>query len=153
MKNLENRIPPPFVMLFVAIGMWGAAYLSPQFIVNTGVNYGLVVVFFLLGGLFGAPAFLAFARAKTTIDSVHVDRASTLVMTGIYRVTRNPMYVGLTSLLLSWAAYLASPWSLLGPLLFVLFIDRCQIIPEERTMTAKFGAAYLGYTSRVRRWL
>lgn len=63
------------------------------------------------------------------------------------------MYVGLTSLLVSWAVYLAAPWSLLGPAFFVLFISRFQIIPEERAMVAKFGAAYGDYKCGVRRWL
>ena len=63
------------------------------------------------------------------------------------------MYLGLTGLLLSLAAYLAVPWSFLGPLFFVLFIARFQIIPEECAMTAKFGAAYADYMSSVPRWL
>ena len=63
------------------------------------------------------------------------------------------MYVAMTCLLASWAAYLATPWSLLGPLFFVLFITRFQILPEERAMTAKFGTDYGDYKRRVRRWL
>jgi protein-S-isoprenylcysteine O-methyltransferase Ste14 len=153
MPSLENRIPPPFVTLVVAVAMWGASFRSPPLVADSTVRYGFVAIFFLLGGLFGAPAFLAFGRAKTTIDPVHIDRAAVVVTDGIYRITRNPMYVGLTSLLVSLAAYLATPWSLLGPVFFVWFINRFQIIPEESAMIEKFGSAYADYKSRVRRWL
>jgi protein-S-isoprenylcysteine O-methyltransferase Ste14 len=153
MTALENRIPPPFLTLVVAAAMGGAAWLSGPIALARIVHVGLVVGFLLLAGLFGAPAFLAFGRARTTIDPVHVDRASAMVTTGIYRITRNPMYVGLTCLLLSWAAWLAAPWGVLGPLVFVLFITRFQILPEERAMAAKFGAPYGDYKRRVRRWL
>jgi protein-S-isoprenylcysteine O-methyltransferase Ste14 len=95
----------------------------------------------------------AFRRAKTPLDPVHIDRASTLVTSGIYGFTRNPMYLGLTTLLLAWAVFLSALWSLLGPVIFVLFIDRFQIAPEERAMRAKFDAEYNAYTRRVRRWM
>jgi len=153
MQALESRIPPLVVTVVVAAAMAGVSFNAPPLVANNSVRYSFVVVFFLLAGLFGAPSLVAFGRAKTTVDPVHVDRASTIVTTGIYRITRNPMYVGLTSLLLSWAAYLDAPWSFLGVIFFVLFITRFQIIPEERAMTARFRAAYVDYQSRVRRWL
>ena len=153
MNALENRIPPPLVMVLVAAVMWGASALSPPSGASGGLRWGLVVVFFLFAALFGAPAVWAFVKARTTIDPIHVDRASSLVTTGIYGFTRNPMYVAMTALLLSWAAYLESPWGLVGPLAFALFITRFQIGPEERAMAAKFGADFLTYKGRVRRWL
>ena len=153
MRSLENRIPPPLVALIVAAVMWGGAHAWPPLAMNAVVRYGVAVVFFALSGFFAFPAFLAFRRARTTVDPIHIDRASTIVSTGIYRITRNPMYVSLTFLLLTWAVYLAAPWSLLGPVVFVAFITRFQILPEERVMTTKFGAAYLEYKSGVRRWL
>ena len=153
MRSLEHRIPPPFMTLIVAAAMWGASFLSPSLNLDGFVHYGAVAIFLCLAGLFGAPAFRAFGRAKTTIDPVHIDRASAVVTTGVYRFTRNPMYVALTCLLVSWAAYLAAPWSLIGPPIFVLFITRFQIVPEERAMTAKFGAIYTDYKQRVRRWI
>jgi protein-S-isoprenylcysteine O-methyltransferase Ste14 len=63
------------------------------------------------------------------------------------------MYVGLALVLLGWAAFLCSPWAFLGPVIFVLYISRFQIAPEERVLSAKFGAAYTEYAARVRRWL
>lgn len=140
-------------MLIIALAMGGASFLSPPLAVEGRVRFGLVALLVLLGGFVGFSAFRSFRSAETTVNPVHVERASALVSSGVYRFTRNPMYVALTSLLVAWAAYLAAPWSFLGPPVFVLFIARFQILPEERAMTAKFGAAYLEYKSRVRRWL
>ena len=80
-------------------------------------------------------------------------RAKASMTSGIYRITRNPMYVGMTLLLTAWTAGLGSAWLLAGPLLFALFITRFQIVPEERVMQAKFGDAYTRYRQQVRRWL
>ena len=153
MPSLENRIPPPIMTLIVALAMGAAAHATPPLVVNGWLRFSLIAVFFGLGAVFGFPALRAFRRAKTTIDPVRIDRASTVVKTGVYRITRNPMYAAMTCLLLSWAAYLAAPWSLLGPVFFVLYITRFQIIPEERAMSAKFGSAYAVYKNDVRRWL
>jgi len=79
--------------------------------------------------------------------------ATALVTSAAYHHTRNPMYLGLVAFLLAWAVYLAVPWTLIGPLAFVLFITRFQIIPEERVLLQKFGDAYKAYQRQVRRWI
>ena len=99
------------------------------------------------------PALLAFRRARTTVNPLRPERASTLVTTGVYRITRNPMYVGLMLALLAWSVFLASPLSLVGPVVFIAYINRFQIRPEEAVLTAKFGPVYEQYKSTVRRWL
>jgi len=80
-------------------------------------------------------------------------KASALVTAGIYKLTRNPMYLGLVLLLCAWAFYLAAIWPFVGPVLFIAYINRFQIGPEERIMGAKFGGDYADYVSRVRRWI
>ena len=81
------------------------------------------------------------------------EAASSLVTGGIYRVTRNPMYVGLLFVLVAWAAFLWAPWAMLGPILFVTYMNRFQIRPEERTLMRTFGDDYARYKIAVRRWL
>ena len=81
------------------------------------------------------------------------EKSSALVCTGIYKYSRNPMYLGMALLLLAWAIYLASVWALLGVMAYVLYITRFQIIPEERVMEKLFGQEYLAYKAKVRRWL
>ncbi|MNJ74873.1 hypothetical protein D3C77_718740 [compost metagenome] len=79
--------------------------------------------------------------------------ASALVTSGIYRVTRNPMYLGFALVLAAWTVFLASPFTLLGIAAFVLYIDRFQILPEERALHQLFGEAMDEYCARVRRWI
>jgi protein-S-isoprenylcysteine O-methyltransferase Ste14 len=153
MQTLELKVPPPIVALLVGVAMWVAAHLLPavQFaaqsrLVYAGACAGFGVIVALLG-------FWAFRQAKTTINPVNPEKASSLVTGGIYSYTRNPMYVGLTALLVGWAIRLSVPWVLLGPVAFMLYLTRFQIIPEERVMSSKFGRDYDEYRKRVRRWL
>jgi len=153
MHSLEHRIPPPVLTLIVAICMGLVAHSTAALNISPMLRYVLTGIFLVGGGLIGPPAFGAFNRAGTTINPVDIEKASALVTTGVYRFTRNPMYIGLTALLLALAAFFGNAWAAFGPMFFALFITRFQIIPEERVMTAKFGQAYLDYTARVRRWL
>ena len=79
--------------------------------------------------------------------------ASSLVIVGVYKLTRNPMYLGLSLVLLGWAVFLWSAWALLGPIVFIAYISRFQIAPEERVLATLFGAEYSAYKAKVRRWL
>ena len=153
LKKLENRIPPPAVAIVTGALMGVMAWLLPPADLPALIQSGIAAVLVVLSGLFGAPAIAAFRRAGTTINPVRIEKASTLVTGGIYRVTRNPMYVAMTGLLLALAIFLARPWLLVGPLFFMTYMTRFQIIPEERVMRAKFGESYADYTRRVRRWL
>ena len=122
-------------------------------LVPSPVRYGLAGVIGVFGITVAALGILAFRRAKTTINPVNPGDASTVVTSGIYRFTRNPMYVGLAAALVTLVVWLSVPWLLLGPVAFILFITRIQIIPEERAMSLKFGPEYDHYRSRVPRWL
>ena len=151
--SLETRIPPPLVLVVFGAFMWFTTRLTPAFIIPPPWRALLIAIPFILGVLFAAPAIRAFVRAKTTINPVDITAASTLIKDGVFRVTRNPMYLGLTFLLVAWTGYLARPLALLGPILFVLYITRFQIVPEERALRTKFGSDYEDYARRVRRWL
>jgi len=153
LSALENRIPPPLLLLAVGIGM--------GFIFHWGRGSGIPAAWrwaaggaAILGGLAVlAAGIAAFRRARTTIDPVHPDRATTLVAAGIYRYTRNPMYLGFMLLLAGWAALLGSAWALSGPGLLFAWIDVFQIRPEERALRRKFGEDYESYRRQVRRWI
>lgn len=101
----------------------------------------------------GIAGVLAFRRARTTVNPWRPERASALVDTGIYRHTRNPMYLGLLLGLLGWAVYLGSLLALLLALAFVPWMNRFQIGPEERALERIFGDDFAAYRRRVRRWL
>ena len=149
MSSLELKVPPPLVALLVALAMWGLARATPpsgELSLRVAVALALAVI----GVAFSVSGVLAFRRAKTTKKP---QAASSLVVTGVYRLTRNPMYLGLSLVLLAWAAFLWSAWELLGPAVFVAYISRFQIIPEEKVLDTLFGADYSTYKAKVRRWL
>jgi len=153
MNALENKVPPPIVALLIGAVMWAVERWSP--LPEGGSPSRLAISFGLagLGVLVVVLGMLAFRRAKTTINPVNIGAASSIVTTGVYRYTRNPMYVGLALMLVGWAVHIAVPFVLVGPVVFILFITRFQIIPEERVLTSKFGGEYRKYQERVRRWL
>ncbi len=146
-------MPPPVVALIVALAMWGETHFARP-LVGASPLLAALAVLCIVGGIGTVGlGFRSFFRAKTTIDPVHVERASALVTSGIYAVTRNPMYVGLSAVLAGWMLCLADPWVIAGPVFVVLYITRFQIIPEERLLVARFGADFEAYCTRVRRWL
>lgn len=151
--KLDNRIPPPIVMVAMGIVMGAAQFAGAAMPIPATVRLAGIAAALIVGASFGVSAFIAFGRAKTTINPVDIESASSLVTTGIYGISRNPMYVGLTSLLVVLALALSNGWLLAGPVLFAVFVTLFQILPEERVMAAKFGAEYAAYRRRVRRWL
>jgi protein-S-isoprenylcysteine O-methyltransferase Ste14 len=153
MLNLDHKIPPPVVGATAAAVMWAATTLgaapAPLSMPQT-VGCALLVT---AGVLFDGLGLLAFRAARTTINPMAPQRTRALVTGGVYRITRNPMYVGMALLLSAWAVALGSMWALAGPLGFMLFITRFQIRPEEQALHALFGETYAAYCRRVRRWL
>ncbi len=150
---LDNRIPPPLVVVLIAMAMVLIAWLTPTLrvpLLGRFVFGGAIIVLGLGVVVQGARTFW---RHQTTINPVGIDQASRLVTTGVFQYSRNPMYIGFTCVLVGWATCLAAPWTLIGPLAFVLFTNRFQIVPEERMMLAKFGQEYEDYRTRVRRWV
>lgn len=154
MSGLELKIPPPLVAAAVAGAMVVAASLLPPVLaLPPGVRMGAALVLAGVGAGFDVAALRAFRKAQTTVNPLAPQRSTSVVTTGVYRITRNPMYLGLALIMLGLAVYLASLWALLGPVVFVAFITRFQIQPEERALAARFGAGYTAYCARVRRWL
>ena len=153
MKWLEARIPPPLVALLVAIGMWALAPALPVPGETTTERLVAALACVLLGAVTSLAGVVEFRRSRTTVNPLKPETASSLVNGGVYRLTRNPMYVGFLFVLLGWAVWLWAPWPWLGLPLFKLFLTRFQIVPEERAMEKLFGNAYREYRNQVRRWL
>jgi protein-S-isoprenylcysteine O-methyltransferase Ste14 len=153
MSTLELKVPPPVVAVLVGVAMWFAAAYGPSLRLPLAVRVAVFVVIALAGGATALAGDLEFKRARTTINPFRPENTTALVTSGVYRFTRNPMYVGLTLVVLGWAAFLGSVLALTGPVAFVLYISRFQIEPEEKVLLAKFGATYEEYKSRVRRWV
>ena len=153
MSALELKIPPPAVALLVGAAMWAVSHVGPSLDLPLKLRAAAFIVIALAGATTAFAGQVQFRRAKTTINPFKPQNTSALVTSGVYRLTRNPMCVGLALVVLGWAVFLWSLWALAGPILFVLYISRFQIKPEEQLLSAKFGASYTEYQSRVRRWL
>lgn len=150
---METRLPPPLLALLLAALMWLADRALP--VPDIGASWREPLALLLLGAGVGCTlaGMIAFRAARTTFDPLHPGRATQLVTGGIYRRTRNPMYLGLLLDLLAWAVYLGQPAALLALPLWVWYIERFQIRPEEAALHRLFGAAYAAYCLRVRRWI
>ena len=153
MDKLENKIPPPVLVLIIALSMYGTSLLLPALPIYRGISLIAAFSALFIGGYFMLAGLRSFRRADTTINPLDPGEASSLVSEGIFQISRNPMYVGMTFLLLSWSLFLSSPYTLFGALIFVLYINRFQIQPEERALSPLFGSEFESYRVEVRRWL
>ncbi|WP_119157030.1 methyltransferase family protein [Caldimonas tepidiphila] len=154
MPALELKLPPVALVLILALlmallppGPAAASLLPPT------LRLPLAVLLLAAGIAIALAGVQAFRRARTTVNPMHPEASSALVSGGIYRHTRNPMYLGMLLALAAWAVWLGglAPW--LGLPAFVLYMNRFQIAAEERALEARFGADFAGYRRRVRRWL
>ncbi len=152
MNALELKVPPPLVALVTGLLMWWAAKLVPPLALPGVARIAVAVVFAGVGVGLAMSGVLTFRRAKTTVNPTTPAAASALVRTGVFRFTRNPMYLGLLLCLVAWAIFLSSVLALLIAPLFVVYMNRFQIAPEERALAALFGDSFAAYKRDVRRW-
>lgn len=153
MRFLELKIPPVALALLLGALMGVAARVEPAAGFTLPAGRIIAAGLGLAGVLTAILGVVAFRRARTTVNPLHPEAASALVVSGIYRRTRNPMYLGVLLLLLGWAVFLANALAFIVPAAYVPLMNRLQIIPEERALAARFGSGFADYQSRVRRWL
>ncbi len=149
----ELKVPPPVVALIAAGLMWFLAkdfslprYDIPQ---RAQVCTALVIVGFLVD----LAALWRFLKVSTTVNPLRPQNASRLVTSGIYRFSRNPMYVGNFIFLVAWSVWLESPYAFAGLAVYVFYMNRFQIKPEERMLESLFGSEYVSFCEQVRRWI
>jgi protein-S-isoprenylcysteine O-methyltransferase Ste14 len=153
MASLELKVPPPAVALLFGLLMWLASSLMAPVEVSFVSRVSVALVLASVGLVVGLSGVVSFRRARTTINPTKPSATSSLVTNGVFRFTRNPMYLSLLLYLLAWAAYLSNWLAFLLLPVFVLYINRFQINPEERVLSSLFGPEYASYKERVRRWL
>lgn len=133
--------------------MWVISQALPVAAFHVSARIWLSAIFGTLGIAVALMGVLAFRQAKTTVDPRAPHEATSLVVRGVYKISRNPMYLGFLLVLIGWAIFLANSVAILLVPIFVLYMNRFQIAPEERYMLEKFGAEYQSYTAQVRRWI
>ncbi len=152
MKGLELKIPPVVVALIcIAINYLGRHQQWAMFRQYKQFD-AWVIIPLLLGMGIALWGVLEFRRARTTVNPHTPERASSIVSSGIFRYTRNPMYLGIVLVLIAVTVYLGSFVGVFSTILFMLYINRFQIVPEEREMERLFGSDYAQYKQKVRRW-
>ena len=153
MNALETKIPPVVVFIIAALLMWLVSKYTPAIDLPELVGWLMILTFLLFGAIMGLSGVFSFLKKETTVDPMNPDKATSLVDTGVYKISRNPMYLALTLVLIAFAIYLKSLWALPVVLLFMVYMTRFQIFPEERAMMKQFGEEYSDYMNRVRRWI
>ncbi|MFO6421971.1 methyltransferase family protein [Motilimonas sp. KMU-193] len=151
--SLSLKVLPVGVFVVAMVLAKLVAVWLPGSFIPTQAVLPLVIVLVLLGLVFGLSGVGLFRRFKTTVNPVNPEQATTLVTSGIYRYSRNPMYLGLLFCLLAWTSYLGSLAAFICAPLFVIYMNLFQIIPEEQVLTRLFGQQYQAYCAKVRRWL
>jgi protein-S-isoprenylcysteine O-methyltransferase Ste14 len=153
MSSLELKIPPDVVWLATAVLMWLGSRVTPALALPDVLRRVLGLSMIAAGTILIVAARLALQESATTWRPTEPGRTTTLVTSGVYRFSRNPIYLGMEIVLLSLAVVLASPVAALLSALFVVYVDRFQIQPEEMTLAVAFGQDFRDYTRRTRRWI
>ena len=153
MQWLELKIPPLLVWLVIAGAMYGVAYAAPKLSFTLAGSSAIALAHVALGGALAFAGVIAFRGKRTTVNPLTPDASSSVVSSGVYRFSRNPMYLGFLLALAGWAVYLSNAGAALLLPVFVAYMTQYQIKPEERALLAKFGSEFAQYMSRVRRWL
>ncbi len=132
-------------------------FLTNQLYTGLNLSYSFnliaLLIFSLIGIAFALAGVVTFKIHKTTVNPINTENVSTLVNSGIYKHTRNPMYVGMLCFLIGYVVYLANPLNVVFVVLFVLYLNKYQIIPEEVFLEKLFGNDFTAYKRVVRRWL
>lgn len=152
MDKLELKIPPVLIFIFCCGLIYlcaGSTFLS----IPLPIPWLIFTFCFVGSGYFGLSGIYEFKKAKTTVNPVDVKKASTVVDSGVYRVSRNPMYLALLFLVFGLGYLQENVLCLSVSIIFVLYMNRFQILPEEKHLQEKFSQSYINYKNRVRRWL
>ena len=153
MRNLELLIPPPVVAVVSAVTILVTARYDPLVHASFSGQWIVALVIVAVGSAVSFLGMFEFARARTTINPLAPGNTTTIVSTGVYRLSRNPMYLGLALVILGlaiWQSALVGYPLVIG---FCAYLTRFQIIPEERILLARFGTEFSQYMGAVRRWL
>ena len=146
--NLDTKIPPPIVTIIILLIIY--LFDLNEYNLNTDI---ISIITLFIGLIFIISAVIQFINRKTTVNPTKPHKTSTLVITGTYKITRNPMYLGMLLIIISFALYNASIISIILIPLFIFYINKFQIEPEEFEMRKKFGKEYEDYCKKVDRWI
>ena len=145
------KIPPPLLVLILVISNY---FSSKKIDLIHLPNQDLIsILILLIGMLILINPIFKFTKSKTTIDPIKFKKVNKLITTGIYKYSRNPMYLGLLMIVTSTSLFYLNIFTITTPFIFYFWINRFQIKREEIFLTEKFGKEYLLYKTKTRRWI
>lgn len=153
MHALELKIPPVLVVFIAAIGIYFTRGIVPVNVLSIEHSKLIFYAIFAVGVIIGVTGAVTFKLAKTTVNPVEIDKASSLVSHGIFKYSRNPMYLAMVFVLIAIAIRTQNVFAPAFIAFFIAYMNRFQILPEERMLKKLFGQAYEAYLGSVRRWL
>lgn len=153
MRGLERRVPPVAVVVIIGSLMGLATWITRPLNFTPPARELIAAGLAIAGALMSVSGVWSFRRVGTTVNPLTPASTTSLVRSGVYRFSRNPMYLGFLLMLLAWGIYLANAVALLFVPLFVAYMNRFQIEPEEQALKDLFGRDFVNYAARVRRWL
>jgi protein-S-isoprenylcysteine O-methyltransferase Ste14 len=149
---MQLKIPPVAVFIVALLLLFAGASQVPQLSISFPGQSLVAILFVFAGVLAGARAIRSFVQSKTTVNPMAPETATSLVTSGAFRFSRNPMYLGMLCLLLALSVYWGTLTAIVTLPLFVWYMTEFQIKPEEERLKEIFGDTYLEYLTKVRRW-
>ena len=150
---MKNKIPPPIVTLVFGLLIYFTRNYLPSYENISFVLNDLSMVLLIAGITITGPAIVAFKNNKTTVNPIHIEKATSLVTSGIFMISRNPMYLGMFSVLLAVSLKFNLIGGIMLSLIFMFFITKFQIIPEEIAMEKLFKDEFILYKKKTRMWI
>jgi len=152
MLKIFTKLPVVLVLIFISLMfVVDEVNILPSYTFKYKLIFSLII--FFSGVLIILIAGYSFKKAQTTVNPMTPEKTTQLVKTGIYKYSRNPMYIGFTAWLLACVVFIGNPAHLLLPPLYVLLVNKLYIVPEENALEKLFKQEFTQYKSRVRRWL
>lgn len=148
---MNNKIPPPIVTLSFGLMIYFSRNVFPD--INNIIFYILSLFFIILGPFILISAVRSFKAEQTTINPININNASSLVISGVFKYSRNPMYLGMVFILLALSFRFNLVGGILFTSIFIMYITKFQIIPEEAAMKSIFGEDFNKYKNKTRRWI
>ena len=145
------KIPPPILVLILITSNY--FFRNQLDIIYLPYKHSISILIFLVGTLILINPVFKFIKSKTTVNPIKFRKVSKLITTGIFKYSRNPMYLGMIFIVISTSIFYLNYYSITTPFIFYFWINRFQIKREEIFLAKKFGKEYISYKSKTRRWI
>ena len=145
------KIPPPLIVLVLIVSIYFSSIKID--LINIPLQMEISIFILSAGILIFLNPVLQFIKSKTTVNPIQFEEVNKLVTSGIFKYSRNPMYLGMLMIVLSTSIFYLNIYSILTPFLFILWINKFQIKREEEFLIEKFGDEYITYKKKTRRWI